>query len=337
MHILSLFHERNPLALIQEYTKSLSLIIDTFTDPKEALQTAKSIKYDLLIIDIESPELLDFIRTFRHMHSAVPILVCIDANDIASQEKTLRLGAFDVVCKPLSPILLQAKLQNTLKLTKSEILLKKQKNLLQDEIKNETKTFRDSEYEMLDILAKVTQYKEHKDDKHTVRIAHYTRALARLAGLNEKIEDVAFHAAGLYDIGKASISDELLLKPQKLNENEFELIKGHARQGYDLLKYAQNSYLKAAAVISYSHHEKFDGSGYPIGLKGETIPILGRIVAIVDVFEALISKKVYKEAWSIDDACAFLIKEKGKHFDPLFVDLFIENLDEIKSIKNEFS
>jgi response regulator RpfG family c-di-GMP phosphodiesterase len=114
-------------------------------------------------------------------------------------------------------------------------------------------------------------------------------------------------------------------------------MKTHARIGFDILKYSQSEYLKAGAVISYSHHEKYDGSGYPIGLIGETIPIPGRIVAIADVFDALTHERPYKKAWSIEEACAFLVEEKGRHFDPKLVDLFMQNLDEIKSIKNKFS
>ena len=160
--------------------------------------------------------------------------------------------------------------------------------------------------------------------------------MAKAAGLNEKVQDVVFHASQFHDLGKIGIGDEILLKPGKLDDAEFEIMKTHARIGYDILKYSQSGYLKAGAVISYSHHEKFDGSGYPIGLSGERIPILGRIVAVADVFDALTSVRPYKKAWSIEDACELLIEEKGKHFDPNLIDLFIENLDEMKSIKSRF-
>jgi len=337
MKILSVFYNTDPLLNIKEYTDSLSLDIDKYQEPEKALESPK--KYDLVLVE-HTPDMLDalaFVRAFRHMYRETPILVLIDANDIATQEKVLRLGAFDVVCKPLSPVLFQVKLQNTLKLTKAESLLNDKTVLLQDEIKNATQTFQDSEHELLSVLGKSTQYKEHQNDKHTLVVAHCTKLLARLAGLNEKIQDVAFHASQVYDLGKVGIPDALLLKTGKLSCDEFEVVKKHAKIGYDFLKYSQNPYLKAGAVISFSHHEKFDGSGYPIGLSGETIPILGRIVAIIDVFEALTSEKVYKKAWSIDDACNYLIEEKGKHFDPKFVDLFMENLDEILSIKKKFN
>ncbi len=319
MRILCVFNEINPLLIINEYVKSLSLSVDNYTQSKEALLSSKRTDYDLVVVEHETPQLdaLEFIRAFRHMHRETPILVVVDATDIAVQEKALIIGAFDIVVKPLSPILFQAKLQNALLLKKAQDVLKDKKVLLQEEIKNATKTFQDSEYELLSILAKCVTYKEHKDDKHSEKIAHYSKALARLSGLNEKIQDVAFHACPLYDIGKVGIADEA----------ERETMKTHARIGFDILKYTQNAYLKAGAVISYSHHEKYDGSGYPIGLIGETIPILGRIVAVVDVFEEL----------SEEEACSMLIEEKGKHFDPKLVDLFIENLDAMKAIKNQFN
>lgn len=176
----------------------------------------------------------------------------------------------------------------------------------------------------------------HETREHALRIAHYSKVLAKAVGLNEKLQDLAFYASQLHDVGKLDIADEILLKPKKLSVNEFEIIKTHARIGYDLLKYTQSGYLKAAAIICYSHHEKFDGSGYPIGLSGEAIPVLGRIVAVADVFDALTQERPYNELWSVEDACQLLITEKGKHFDPLLVDLFIENLDEIKAIKSQY-
>ena len=337
MKVLCVFSEIHPLSLIQEYTESLSLNIDNFTQAKEALPASKETNYDLVVVehDLAKIDALEFIRAFRHMHRQTPILVLVDTNDMSVQDKAIKIGAFDIVCKPVSPILFQAKLQNTLLLKKAEDVLKDKKVLLQEEIKNATSTYRNSEHELLEVLGKCTQYKEHKDNGHSVKIGHYAKALARLSGLNEKIQDVAFHASQVYDIGKVGIADAILLKKGTLDENEREIMKTHSRIGFDILKYTQNAYLKAGAIISYSHHEKFDGSGYPIGLKGETIPILGRIVALVDVFEALTSDKVYKKAWSIEAACQYLIDEKGKHFDPKLVDLFIENLSEMKSIKNQ--
>lgn len=176
----------------------------------------------------------------------------------------------------------------------------------------------------------------HETSQHTLRIAHYSKVLAKAVGLNEKLQDLAFYASQFHDLGKLDIADEILLKPEKLSDDEFEIIKTHSRIGYDRLKYTQSGYLKAAAIICYSHHEKFDGSGYPIGLSGEAIPVLGRIAAVADVFDALTQERPYNELWSTEDACQLLIGEKGKHFDPDLVDLFIQNLDEIKAIKSQY-
>jgi len=209
--------------------------------------------------------------------------------------------------------------------------------MLETLIEEVMQTPQESEQERLEVSAKVSELRKYKMDAHVLRVAHTAELLAKAAGLNEKIQDVAFHASQLYDIGKTNISDEILLKSDKLTSDEFETIKKHAQAGYDILKYSQNAYLKAAAVVAYSHHEKFDGSGYPMGLAGEAIPALGRIVALIDVFEALTYERPYKEAWSIEEACLVLMSQKGKHFDPNLVDIFMQNLEEIKSIQARFT
>lgn len=335
MKILSLFSTTDSLVNIKKYTDSLSLCVDSFNKMSDALQSAQDTKYDVAVVEHTDNELdaLEFVRAFRHMYRETPIIVLSLADAISLQEKAIKIGAYGTLTKPVSPILLQAQLEHALRLTKAESLLKDETLMLQNEVKNATQELKESEHELLDILGKSCEYKEHGSSEHAVRVAHYTKIVAKAAGLNEKIQDIAFHASRIYDIGKVTISDALLLKKEKLEPDELELIKTHARKGYDLLKYAKGAYLKAGAVISYSHHEKYDGSGYPIGLKGETIPILGRIVAIADVFEALTSKKPYRDAWSIEDACKYLVEEKGKHFDPVFVDVFMDNIEEIKSLK----
>lgn len=340
MKILSVDDNAADLGMIENYTKSLSLEVESFEDPKKALLSSEHTAYDLVVVDYGMGEYngLEFIKEFRHKNSDVPIIMLTEVeDDVMLQEKALRLGAYDVLSKPVSPVIFQARVFNALKLTKAQSLLNDQSLLLEDEVKNATRTFKESEQEALQFLGISAQYKEHTTGAHTQRIAHYSKVLAKAMDLSEKIQDIIFYASQFYDLGKVAIADEILLKPGKLDEDEFEVMKTHARIGFDILKYAQSEYLKAGAVISYSHHEKYDGSGYPIGLIGETIPIPGRIVAIADVFDALTHERPYKKAWSIEEACAFLVEEKGRHFDPKLVDLFMQNLDEIKSIKNKFS
>ena len=339
MKILSIDDNRNSLLLIEKYTELLSLNVDSFEDPAKALSASQDKEYDLVVVDYLMPELngLEFIKAFRKNHSDIPIIMLTAVeDDIDLQIEALRLGANDFLTKPVNSAAFEARVQNILKLRKSQLLLKDKTFLLEDEVQKATKSLKDSEHETLQLLGKSAEYKDSETSAHTVRVAHYCKVLAKSVGLNEKIQDVIFHASPLHDLGKLGIADKILLKPGKLDADEFEIMKTHARIGYDILKYSQSGYLKAGAVISYSHHEKFDGSGYPLGLSGERIPILGRIVAVADVFDALTSVRPYKDAWSIEDACALLVEEKGKHFDPNLIDLFIENLDEIKSIKSQF-
>jgi response regulator RpfG family c-di-GMP phosphodiesterase len=138
------------------------------------------------------------------------------------------------------------------------------------------------------------------------------------------------------DVGKISISDEILNKPGSLTPDEFEIIKTHSQIGYEILNRSQSDTMKWAAIIAWQHHEKYDGTGYPQGLKGEDIHIFGRIVAIADVFDALAHDSVYKKAWDLDKILAFYKEERGKHFDPVLVDTFLENIDEIIKIKDSF-
>jgi len=338
MKILSIDTNKEDLLTIEKYGRSLSLEIESFDDPQKALLSSKSTDYDVVLVNYEHCELngLDFIKAFRHAHSEIPIIMLTHIDEVNLQAKALHLGAYDCLSKPINASLFQARVLNALELKKSRLLLKGQSFLLCSEIEDATKVFKDNEHEALGVIALCAEYKVDKAGAHALRIAHYCKLMAKEVGLNEKIQDLAFHSAPLYDIGKIGITDEILLKTSALSEDEYLRVKEHARLGYDILKYSQSGYLKAAAVISYSHHEKYDGSGYPIGLSGETIPILGRIMAIIDVFDALTQDKIYKKAWSVEKACSFLVEEKGKHFDPNFVDVFMQNLEEIKSIKEKF-
>lgn len=146
--------------------------------------------------------------------------------------------------------------------------------------------------------------------------------------------DEIFTASPMHDIGKVAIPDSILNKPGKLDEKEWEIMKTHAQIGYEILKNSQRPMLKAAAMVSYTHHEKWDGSGYPNGLRGEDIHIYGRITAIADVFDALGSARTYKRAWSLEDILKLFNEQKGKHFDPNLIDLFMNNLDEFLEIKD---
>ena len=188
------------------------------------------------------------------------------------------------------------------------------------------------EMETLGTLSSAAEYKDPETGAHTERVGEYAKMVARVMGKDEETQYILRYAAPLHDIGKIGIADIILLKPGKLNDTEFDVMKTHAEIGYNILKKSRSIYLKEGAEIAYSHHEKFNGKGYPRGLSGKDIPLGGRIVAVVDVFDALVSDRPYKKSWSFEKAAELLVREKGKHFDPEIVDLFLNNFEEVQEI-----
>lgn len=171
---------------------------------------------------------------------------------------------------------------------------------------------------------------------HVKRVAKYSKLLAELAGLSKEESKLLYMASPMHDIGKVAIPDAILNKPAKLSKEEFEIMKTHAKLGYEMLKHSTRPIIKAAAIVAHEHHEKFDGSGYPRGLRGEDIHIFGRITAVADVFDALGSERVYKKAWELERILELFEKERGKHFDPHLIDLFFKHLDQFLEIRDAY-
>lgn len=168
---------------------------------------------------------------------------------------------------------------------------------------------------------------------HVRRVAKYSYLLAKLFGLSEKEAKLIKHASPMHDIGKIGIPDAVLNKPGPLNDEEWEIIKTHSSIGYDMLKSSKRELLQAAAIIAYEHHERYDGKGYPNGIKGEDIHIFGRITAIADVYDALGNDRVYKKKWELEKILKLVKEESGKQFDPVLVELFVENIDKFEELK----
>ena len=199
------------------------------------------------------------------------------------------------------------------------------------------KEIEETQKEILYILGEVTEARSEETGNHVQRVSKYAKILAEKYGLSKKDVMLVTMASPIHDIGKIAIPDRILLKPGKLTPSEFEIVKSHTTIGYELLKNSNRDLLKSAAIIAHQHHEKYDGTGYPQGLKGEEIHIFGRIVAVADVFDALGSPRVYKKPWVLNDILAYFKEERGKQFDPKLVDILFENLDEFLEIKEKFS
>jgi putative two-component system response regulator len=192
------------------------------------------------------------------------------------------------------------------------------------------------ERETIICLAKAAEYRDPETGAHILRMAHYSKHIARYMGESTEQQDILLDAAPMHDVGKVGIADLILLKPGKLNETEFAIMREHAYIGYKILNESTSEILKVAAEIAWTHHEKFDGTGYPRQLIKDAIPIFGRIVAVADVFDALTSERPYKKGWSVEDAAQFVKDNSGSHFDPACVEAFFTEFDEVLAIKNKF-
>ncbi|GAB1467317.1 hypothetical protein MASR2M54_28170 [Aliarcobacter cryaerophilus] len=189
--------------------------------------------------------------------------------------------------------------------------------------------------EIIFTMGSIAEFRSKETGEHIKRVAKYSRILAAAYGLCEDDIDMLELASPMHDIGKIAIADAILNKPGKLTNEEFEVIKTHAQKGHDMLEISNRPLFKVASQIALTHHEKYDGTGYPNSLKGEDIPIFGRITALADVFDAIGSDRCYKKAWEMEKVLEFIKEQRGKHFDPKLVDIFFDNLDDILKIKEE--
>jgi response regulator RpfG family c-di-GMP phosphodiesterase len=311
-----------------------------FDNPLNALTWCRDNVPDLVIVDYMMPDMdgLKFISAFRALHGRdeVPILM-ITANDQRDvRYEALLGGANDYLTKPIDRIEFSARARNMLSLRTGQKFLADRAKHLASLVDEQTREIREREKELIFRMSRAAEFRDPETGAHIQRMAHYSQAIASGLGLDAVARKLILEAAPMHDVGKIGIPDYILLKPGKLTHEEFEVMKGHSRIGYELLKDSGSEILRAGAEIAISHHEKFDGSGYPNGLKGYEIPIFGRIVAVADVFDALTSERPYKKAWPLEEACSFLEEGRGKHFDPMCVEALLAKWDDVLEIRRRF-
>jgi response regulator RpfG family c-di-GMP phosphodiesterase len=337
--IISIDDEEINLLLIEELAKGIDLRIKSFLNSRKALDFIRSHGADIVLIDYMMPE-LNGIEAISIIHSIDPSTLCVmitaAGDDRTLKLKALEAGATEFLVKPIDAAEFQIRLKNLVAVRRAHNVLQDFNNQLEKEVARATEVIIAREHETLQVLSRTAEYKDPETASHIARVANYSKLLAEEYGLDEKEQEVIFYASPLHDIGKVGIPDAILLKPDKLTDNEFEIIKTHTHIGHDILAKSDNPYLKSGAVISLSHHEKFDGTGYPQGLSGEGIPFYGRITAISDVFDALTSIRPYKQAWALEEAIMLIRNERGKHFDPDLVDIFLDCERDVRSIHTQF-
>lgn len=311
-----------------------------FDRPLAALDWCRSNVPDLVIVDYMMPDMdgLKFIAAFRALHgrNEIPVLM-ITANDQKDiRYEALLGGANDFLTKPIDRVEFGARVRNMLSLRTGQKFLADRAEHLAELVEARTSEIREREKELIFRMSRAAEFRDPETGAHIQRMAHFSQVIAHGLDLGAAMEKLVLEAAPMHDVGKIGIPDYILLKPGKLTPEEFEVMKGHARLGYELLKDSGSEILRAGAEVALSHHEKFDGSGYPKGLKGAQIPQLGRIVAVADVFDALTSERPYKRAWTLEDACQFLEDGRGKHFDPMCVEAFLAGWDDVLEIRQRF-
>lgn len=312
----------------------------TFSSAPDGLAWAQSHDVDLIIVDYMMPE-LDGIRFISELRATVgkadvPVLM-ITANDQKQiRYRALDAGATDFLTKPVDKVEFIARANNMLLLGASRKALANRAEWLASEVRKATAEIVQRERETVIRLSKAAEYRDPETGAHILRMAHYSELIARGLGLSQADQDLLLEASPMHDIGKVGIADNILLKPGRLTPEEFEVMKHHAMFGYEILMGSSSKVLQAGAEIARAHHEKFDGSGYPNGLKGDDIPIFSRIVAVADVFDALTSERPYKKAWSLERAAEHIRESAGIHFDPKCVEALFANWDQVLEIRHRF-
>jgi len=311
------------------------------TDPRTVLDLFHQHPFDLIILDLNMPH-LDGFEVMRQLHALgrddlPPILILTAQHDQEHRVRALRGGAHDYVTKPFAVDELLARVRNLLQVQLYHKSMRGRNQWLEERVLERTRELYDTRLQIVRRLGRAAEFRDNETGLHIVRMSKMSVALAEAAGMGSDDCELLLNASPMHDIGKIGIPDQILLKPGKLEPHEWEIMKTHTTIGGEILSGDDSELLSMARVIALNHHEKWDGSGYPNGLAGEDIPLVGRVVALADVFDALTSVRPYKQAWSVDAAMEYIDTNRGKHFDPHLVDLFRTRLPDILAIKDKFA
>jgi len=315
--------------------------IITNDDPTRVLDLVSHHDCDLVLLDLNMP-FMDGYEVMSLLCSSLdsqvpPIMVLTAQHDQEFRLRALSEGARDYVTKPFDRSELLARVRNLLEVQLLQRYMFNQKDALEYLVAERTREIQDARLQLIRKLGRAAEYRDNETGLHLVRMSKISMILGRATGVNNRQCDMLLDASPMHDLGKIGVPDSILLKPGKLTDEEWQVMKQHPVIGADILAGDQSELLIMARQIALTHHEKWDGSGYPNGLVGVDIPLEGRIVAIADVFDALTSERPYKHAWPVDEAIQFIKDNSGKHFDPQLVDLFINNSEEIIAVIQRYA
>ncbi|MBQ4863556.1 two-component system response regulator [Pseudoalteromonas sp. MMG013] len=322
---------------------------------EQALQLLTSQKIDIVLLDVVMPN-MDGYQVITHIKSQdalqdLPVIFLTGKDSVEDEEKGFELGACDYINKPISPPIVKARVRTHIQNKRTRDFLKDQNTFLEKEIIKRTEEMSKLQDATITAMASLAETRDQETGNHIRRTQLYVKLLADKLHKKDKYKDqltvklinIFYKSAPLHDIGKVGIPDNILLKPGKLDFDEFEVMKQHTDFGFKAIENAESemgaddTFLKVAKEIAHYHHEKWDGSGYPDGLKGEAIPLSARLMAIADVYDALISKRVYKDAMTHEQAMKIIAEGRGSHFDPDMIDAFFEIETEFYEISQKYT
>lgn len=290
-------------------------------DGMKALELAEREVPDLILLDVMMPSMSghEVCKKLKQnvLTTHIPVIFVTALSEEVDEAQGFDAGAVDYITKPVSPLVVRARIKTHLALVSIEEL-------------------KETRLQIIQRLGMAAEYKDNETGRHVIRMSLYSKIIAEGAGFSKAFAEEVMNAAPMHDIGKIGIPDHILLKSGEFTEEEWEVMRQHPLIGADIIGEHPSGLLKMARLMALTHHEKWDGSGYPYQLKGEEIPIVGRIVAIADVFDALTTARPYKKAWPIEDALTYLKEQSGKHFDPDLLKIFLENLPAVLDVKKQW-
>ena len=305
------------------------------TNGEQALKIARGdAPPDLILLDVMMPgmsghEVCERLKAESSTRK-IPVIFVTAMNQVEDEAQGFALGAVDYITKPVSPPIVKARV-------KTHLALYDQNRELERMVRERTAELHHTRLEIIKRLGRAGEFRDNETGMHVIRVAHFCRLLGEAVRMNEEDLDLLFNAAPMHDIGKIGVRDHVLLKPDKLTDEEIKVMRQHVPFGGEIIGEHADRLLAMAQLIALTHHEKWDGTGYPRGLKGEEIPLVGRITTIADVFDALTSVRPYKKAWPVEDAVKLIGREAGTSFDPELVQKFVALLPQVLAVREKYS
>jgi putative two-component system response regulator len=336
-------HSKQTVLIVDDTVANIDVLVGVLKDDyhvkaaingEMALKSVNANPPDIILLDIMMPGIdgYEVCRRLKADYTArhIPIIFVTAKIGVEDELLGLELGAIDYVTKPISPPIVKARIR-------THLALYDQNRELDRKVHIKTQQLHETRLQIIQRLSRAAEFKDSDTGLHVIRMSKYSHILGLAAGMSETDAEMLMNAAPMHDIGKIGIPDNILKKTGKLDEEEFAIMMQHCQIGAEVIGEDSSELLQLAGVVALSHHEQWNGLGYPNGLSGEDIPRVGRIVAIADVFDALTSERPYKKAWSVEDTVDLLEKESNKHFDGLLVSLFVKSLAAIKKVKEQYA